>query len=249
MSSVQQDSDIGSASDPKGFFEALYRHFILRDLFGKVIPGFITLTALAAMLFNPQELKSSLHDLSVMGWLAAIGVGWLTGFIIQSLGESCGLIFYYPMNKWLYRPFRSATPRTWPEVLEELRKLGTPKTAEKLREMNRILSSAEFNSSQEFYEFSVPIVNQWNVIHSANVERLTVIKEACGNGYVSLLIAFSAFTIKYAADHGRPAQLILGALLLGVGALFLARMHFEHVRRQHYYSVEGVHRNDWHENE
>jgi hypothetical protein len=236
----------------KGLFDAFYRHFVLRDLFGKIVPGFIVMTALAAILLDPVTLKSSVSNFSWPIWITAVAAGWITGFAIQSFGELFKLILYFPTDAWSWScsffKLRLSGHQTWSVTLGSLKKIDT-KGATELREVRDLLSRTEFQSYQEFYQFFIPVqreLDAQDAPRAAIVERLAVIKEACGNGYLALLIASVVLLVRYIITNGgNPAQLGFGVLTLFLAAVFLGRMHFEHVKRQHLYSVEAIRLNHW----
>ncbi len=73
--------------------QGLYEKRLLRDVFGKMAPGFLSI-ALSVALYAPlsetaQRMKSLLSGTWIDGFLVA-GVLWLAGFVVQSLGERIG---------------------------------------------------------------------------------------------------------------------------------------------------------------
>ena len=76
------------------FFESLYSRFILRDLFGKIVPGSILLfTILRSLGWFPSG--SLALDLPFAGWLLFYGVAWAVGIAAQSVGEITRLLKFY----------------------------------------------------------------------------------------------------------------------------------------------------------
>src|SRR3974390_2048580 len=116
MSDHEEGGQSAPSVDAKSVFDAFYRHFVLRDLFGKIVPGLIVLAFISALLSDKHELKEAILNLPSAAWIAIVGAGWLAGFAIQSLGEQLGLVLYYPTNTCFYRwfKFRSAPYSTWP---------------------------------------------------------------------------------------------------------------------------------------
>lgn len=83
----------------ENWVDSLYSRLVLRDLFGKIIPGFILLSALLASL--EPVAKVDVKDLPWAAWVLAFGFAWITGFGIQSFGEHVTirgrrLLSYYP---------------------------------------------------------------------------------------------------------------------------------------------------------
>lgn len=83
-------------SEATPIIESLYRNFVLRDLFAKMVPGFIV-SAVWVYRF-PQGSK--VVDLAKdVGWpVILIGAGfvWVVGFAVQEFGERFGLIKHHP---------------------------------------------------------------------------------------------------------------------------------------------------------
>ncbi len=92
--------------------DAIYGRFVLRDFFGKMIPGLISIISAAWALVPPNILGPAIEKLPGFAWLALAGFSWLTGFALQSLGEWVRLIKYIPPEEketWVekYLRFRS----------------------------------------------------------------------------------------------------------------------------------------------
>jgi hypothetical protein len=68
-----------------GVFDGLYSRFILRDFFGKIVPGAIPVMVLYYTLGTNQSF--SVKDIPLEVWVLLYGVSWITGFAIQSIGE------------------------------------------------------------------------------------------------------------------------------------------------------------------
>ncbi len=85
----------------KGLFDAFYDRLVLRDFFGKIIPGLMLLSAiyicLPATIENTPKLFF-VQGISNLGWLAIAGLAWLLSFSVQSFGESVGQSIPYPKN-------------------------------------------------------------------------------------------------------------------------------------------------------
>lgn len=90
-------------------------------------------------------------------------------------------------------------------------------------------------------------------------ERFVVIKEACGNGYVALLVSFlfsifikvleSLFTLSFTHSLLSTNSWLygIGIALWVLAIIFLRRMHFEHVTRQHNFLYKGLNHHNLHE--
>lgn len=206
----------------KSFFDAFYNRLILRDFFGKVIPGLIlisVITICVGLQFNKlSELVRIIHEISLWVWLVMFGLAWITAFAIQSFGESIPknrhkrLIIYYPTDS--------------------------------------------FSNDEKWYEFYNRFIRKASDDEKMQVERLVVIKEACGNGYVSLILALY-FVAIYAfvglilrifwGEHNANLtlftlgnlQIIFPGLALWIYMIcYLKKMHIIHVNRQYQYMKE-----------
>ena len=139
----------------RGLFDALYDRLVLRDFFGKIVPGLVLLSTIYFCFARWQKVPSSIgciENIPSFAWLAIFGLAWMLTFSVQAFGESCGktykrqLIHYYP-----------------PE---------------------------EFDNDKKFLEFKGKFNEVAYPDEKRQMERFVVIKEACGNGYVTILISF-----------------------------------------------------------
>ena len=75
--------------DLKDFFDSFYQKFILRDFLAKIIPGFILFSSLWWSLDSDFErLKNQIPiNISFWEWVFIIGISWMLGLAIQSVGE------------------------------------------------------------------------------------------------------------------------------------------------------------------
>lgn len=105
--------------------------------------------------------------------------------------------------------------------------------------------SRRFNSNEEFYirryQFDT-VVN--SSIERQQLERLVVIKEACGNSYVSIIVAMLILISKSLVDGITLADYFRAlkeswhlVLFITFVTSFLAEMHFIHVERQDIYMI------------
>lgn len=235
---------VGSGSEPpargtdlKGLFDAFYERFILRDFFGKIIPGFIILSAIGGSLTSQKEVLNVLGDISFGGWLIAIGFAWILGFAVQGFGDITRWIIYYPQPEdRIPRPIRWIARR-------------------EIRDVQR---GRVFRSDREWYDFNNDFSRNIRNRPEATsvrqqVERFVVIKEACGNSYVAISLSLSIVVLyaiimslvrlyKFGSIFEHISlfdriDMVLGyglTVLVAFGAMvFLGKMHFVHVRRQY----------------
>jgi hypothetical protein len=180
--------------DFTGLFDALYSRLILRDFFGKVVPGTIIIFSIYAINFSPADIITFVRDVSFYPALILIGFSWIIAFALQAIGETTRIVRYhtYKTNKEFYVRRHEFHTKTDPQEHQQL-------------------------------------------------ERLVVIKEACGNGYVALLLSGVLLTVHVLVSEGCNAVMtdfkLHWPVISFIVALiaFLAAMHFIHVRRQDEY--------------
>lgn len=77
------------------FFDALYGRFLLRDVFGKILPGWVTIIVIL------RRLDLSLFDMiglqsQVAAFVVTSGIAWIISFALQEVGSYLGLISLWP---------------------------------------------------------------------------------------------------------------------------------------------------------
>jgi|SRR2546425_12632704 len=82
-------------SDLAPLFDALYSRLLLRDVFGKVVPGSVVIFALAASVFTAKNVADYAQSMGFWFWVLILGSAWVMAFSVQALGESTGLIRYH----------------------------------------------------------------------------------------------------------------------------------------------------------
>ena len=233
-------------TDLKDAFDAFYRRFVLRDLLGKIIPGEIAILSFGAAFGGVLNTNTLFDSLSFGVWLGVMGLAWLVGFAVQSLGEALHLIAYYPRASLFREIFSNDMFVTWTDALARIQQMRN------LTDVRALLAQVRFKSDSEFYQYWNPL--QAHLADNAEgrqaIERMVVIKEACGNGYISLLVSWlillsCKWTSKCLCAAGGDADFIIYSVALGILAIFLARMHFVHVRRQQQISVFWITKNLW----
>ena len=115
----------------KNLFNSFYDRMVLRDFFGKVIPGLIFLSTIFICLCWEYTECSMVIDLtknlSFLAWLVIFGAAWITAFGIQAMGELVGkikiisVIRYYPKEK-----FKNGNYEEWLKFREKFRKKADP---------------------------------------------------------------------------------------------------------------------------
>lgn len=71
--------------------EALYSRFLLVDVFGKIMPGFVVLCSAVMTFWSPGPAVAGLRPLGSWGWAVVVGLSWILGLGVQSLGQWVGL--------------------------------------------------------------------------------------------------------------------------------------------------------------
>jgi len=207
-------------------FDAFYEKLVLRDFFGKIIPGLFVLVAAVTPHIESLEAWA---DLSLWSWLYLAGAGWILGFAAQWMGELTSIVRCYP---------RALEFRDWFMILAEddqLRNLSGDRSWGR-----RSPEAGDRNwrkLDRDFKHVATSLQRQ-------GCERYAVIKEACGNGCVCLLLA----TIMWFANsliEKKSEFLQVGTTWSTVGlslilALALWRMHRIHVDRQFKHMITVV---------
>jgi hypothetical protein len=246
--------------DLKATFDAFYQRFLLRDLFAKIVPGLAILFAIGTLIMGFIPVFEKVAQLSLGGWLVLVGFGWITGFAVQSVGEWRGLIIYYPMRTnrlyrfWVPQAFSNDEQddkNSWRKLFPILQKNKI-----NLNALRDRLARTYFANQWEFDQYRYPITSSWRENQGLVPERMVVIKEACGNAYVALLIVLIVSLVDLFI-RCRPSWPILSwrswtqephrtiaALALMFSILPLARMHFVHVWRQQLADAASVERTD-----
>jgi hypothetical protein len=175
--------------------DSLYSKLLLRDFFGKIVPGTIVILTVAVSLSSLSIIKDFLVDAGFALWLLLIGASWIVAFSVQSLGEFCTLIRYHRKDL----------------------------------------------SDSEYYKLRHRFNSLVDDRERMQLERIVVIKEACGNGCVALLLSVLILLVDVWVDSPSILDAVnrvndTHVLLFVVGVIvFLGRMHFVHVTRAETY--------------
>ncbi|MFG1691144.1 hypothetical protein ACGF5M_03130 [Gemmatimonadota bacterium] len=220
----------------ESLFNAFYSQFVLRDFFGKIGPGFVVLGALALWFVTPKELVVHMQNLGLLFWVTLLPAAWVSGFAVQSFGER-GLWWVAQKNN---------------SRKDKGEKDGeTEKGKWRVARIPLIYYLPESVELMDWYKFLIRLRHYFQKgkysIEHRQVERLNVIKEACGNGYVAVLVGFAILSLKVGHNIGRYAwlggetdwallYLMPVLLLLFVVMHLLRQMHVHHVIRQYEYT-------------
>jgi len=152
----------------------LYSQFILRDVLSFITPGaIVTITALVILL-QPHEIIYLSHSIHWVLYIPIFGVFYIIGFALQCFGELIGFIRFTPhserncCNRW--RMFCCNFTRDY----------------KKRKKPNKsiIWWWEEDKKLHEFYEAASD-----NTGIQQGHERMVVLKQMCGNGFMAILIA------------------------------------------------------------
>ncbi len=69
---------------------------VIRDLFGRTVPGMLVLIAIAVSVTSFEEVVSALERASGWMWLLGFGAGWLTALALGALGRRFNLVLISP---------------------------------------------------------------------------------------------------------------------------------------------------------
>lgn len=92
--SVDSDSP-PHRSSARGSADRLYDR-VIRDLFGRIVPGLLLLLALAVSVTSFTEVGLALERATAWMWLLAFGAGWLAAFALLALGRRFSLVQFSP---------------------------------------------------------------------------------------------------------------------------------------------------------
>jgi uncharacterized membrane protein YdfJ with MMPL/SSD domain len=188
----------------------LYSQFILRDVLSFITPGAIVVFA-ATYVFYPKLLHSPIH------WLLFIplfGVCYIVGFALQCFGELFGFIRFTPYGE-----------RSWGKRVG-IFSCSFTHDYDKTDKSN-IWWWEEQKELTEFFEATAG-----NEGAQQGHERLVVLKQMCGNGFIAIFIA-GIFALVYFFCLCTCAKITLGVSLaiILLGSLFWG--HRVHMLRQY----------------
>ncbi|MBI5118763.1 hypothetical protein HZA56_20020 [Candidatus Poribacteria bacterium] len=194
--------------DLRELFNALYDKLLLRDVFGKVVPGGALIVCVLASLFGVDTLVHVLDKMTSVLWLEAVGSSWIVGFALQYLGETCCLLKTHPSGKKKSETRGIFCKKTYPSGEEK------PETRPTF-----------YEKWAQFHQIATPH-------ERLHAERLNVIKEACGNAAISIVcgVSITLFGVRVRGAFSWYPLVPVSAVSLGL-AFALWRMHVSHVER------------------
>lgn len=105
----------GRSSSLDRGFDGFYTRFILRDLVGKVVPGFLFFGVIASTIAGVPATYAHLQNAHLPEMLFMVGLSWVSTLSIQAMFDAIGLFRYFPgdfrtSTKDVVRFMRIATP-------------------------------------------------------------------------------------------------------------------------------------------
>lgn len=82
--------------DLKGLFDSFYEKLVLRDLFGKIVPGYLFMSGIIFGVFGLNVLTESMSNMTTTVSVITVGFSWILGCALQYFGEICQLLKTHP---------------------------------------------------------------------------------------------------------------------------------------------------------
>ncbi len=82
--------------DAKELFDSFYEKLVLRDLFGKIVPGFLFMCGVIFGVLGVDVLTKFMSNMTTTVSVIAIGFSWILGCALQYFGEFCHLLKTHP---------------------------------------------------------------------------------------------------------------------------------------------------------
>src|ERR1700733_8974321 len=208
-------------------FRNLYTGFLLRDFCGKIVPGLLFLFSIATLFRSPRELFEYLtKEIPTATLVFLAGIAWITTLGTQSLAEGMRIWSYFPDEVQTTVPQPQSKIGIWANVLTR----GDDSIFDR---DTLLIDEFQFKASEH---------------EKQQYERFVLIKEACGNLFMAILLSLpalvvgmvsrsSVFTQKWSQMGSRvkfmPSPVVgTGCIYLVLVMVGLHRMHAQHVHRQ-----------------
>ncbi len=92
---VEPDTPRPGHGSPRTALDRVYDRLI-RDLFGRAVPGLLLLMALAVSISSFADVALALEGATFWMWITGIGAGWLTALALLELGRRFNLALLSP---------------------------------------------------------------------------------------------------------------------------------------------------------
>ena len=204
----------------ENLFDALYYQFVLKDLFGKIIPGLLFLSVMAISQIPPTEFFIYVAFMKNWWfWLITLGIAWIIAFSIQSFGEKFNLIRYFPCK-------------------------GEDKECiaiahQKLRQFNKYAPKIEWQIVERYRLIMESCGNSYLTL---SISLMLIFVDGILDAYAKNE-PIIPWIIDVIYDFGLLFFVIIGIIW------FLRRMHFEHVKRSYNYMEEFLKEYEAYEND
>lgn len=73
--------------DLKGLFDSFYEKLVLRDFFGKIVPGFLFISGIIFSIFGIESLNKLMLNMPTSVFIISIGFSWILGCALQSVSS------------------------------------------------------------------------------------------------------------------------------------------------------------------
>jgi hypothetical protein len=211
-------------------FRNFYTGFLLRDFAGKIVPGLLLLFSVCSIFYEPKKLFQFVSkDLPIYTIIFLAGLSWTVTLGTQSLADGLGIWHYFPEGAQS-APAGVHQIGVWKNVFGR----GDDSSFDKdTLDVDEFQSKATEDEEQQY-------------------ERFVVIKEACGNLFISMLLSIPALLFGY-VKRGNPSRtkvhsharfINASALLCGSYVLLLMvglhRMQAQHVHRQYQFAKDLI---------
>ncbi len=212
-------------------FRNFYTGFLLRDFVGKIVPGVLLLFSICTMYYDPKKLFHYLtKDLPTFTIIFLAGFAWTITLGTQSLADGLRIWRYFPEES---QAAAIVTPQLgfWKNLLTR----GDDTSFDKdTLQIDEFQTKASEDEMQQY-------------------ERFVVIKEACGNLFISGLLSIPAWLCGFVArraasktkmhrvwKYATKSNIALGGLHILLIMTGLHRMHAQHVHRQFQFANDLV---------
>lgn len=184
---------------------AFYDRFLLRDLFGKAVPGSVVLLTVATegKWEYLGDTLWQLTELDLATQLPLLGMAWVVGLAVQELSH--GLASSCSLFSWI-------GTRLWPERYDCNKKRYT---------LRRQVKTEGWEGNEENQQPKAP-----------DAERAVVLKESTGNTSMALVISVVTVLLYGWFGEGVPKgtviALVASALLLGYASKVYRGRQFDY---------------------
>lgn len=201
-----------------GFGDAikyLYSQFILRDLLSFITPGAIVSTAALMLLWEEWWVFFDFIHSHWPLYIIIFGVFYVVGFAVQCFGEIVGLIRIHRIARSCWVQRFKVFGCNWACKRDKQDK-------NKCDEPDFIWWNDAHKEAVAFNECTQSDEMKWA---QQQDERLVVLMQMCGNGFLSIIIATTLIIAHHFCQQGWHWLLVFWAVVLLVSLLWGYRVH------------------------